>query len=144
MEFEYKTPHPESLREAKQIVFPTNRVNPPKEFFQRNKFQSFAYVAGVPRPVVNGELGTYDNPSHRHAVAELVANAFSVPTTHVFPANMTSAFVGFKGPEEAADKYIASATKRIIKRNKIEASMYSVNAPSAEEKEFVSNSADLS
>ncbi len=140
IEFTYETPHTESLREAKQIVHPTNRVNPPKEFFETNKFQSFAYVTNVPRPTVDGVLGTYDTPSHRHAVAEVVADAFSVPTTHVFTANMTSAFVGFEGPEEAAEKYAASASKRIITCEKVEVTMYSADGASTEEKEFVTDS----
>ena len=98
--FKYENPHTESKREAKPITFPSNRVNPPEEFIEAHG--AFAYVTNVPRPVVDGEIGSYDNPLHRHEVSEFVADVFSVPATNVFCANMNSAFVGFKDAKEAA------------------------------------------
>lgn len=120
--FKYEKPHAESLREAKPITFPTNRANPPKEFVEAH--QVFAYVSHVPRPVVDGELGSYDNPMHRHEVVEFVANVFSVPATNVFCANMTSAFVGFQDAKEAAKAMVESHSNRIITGKEIKPKIY--------------------
>jgi hypothetical protein len=138
MYFRYENPHVESKREPKPIVFPTNRVNPPEEFVVAHG--AFAYVTNVPRPLVNGEVGSYKNPLHRHEVTEFVADVFSVPASHVFCATMTSAFVGFKDAKEAAQAVIRSEGKRIITGKKIEATLYSEKeTPSEEEKDFVMN-----
>lgn len=139
MYFRYENPHVESKREPKPIIFPTNRVNPPEEFVQAHG--AFAYVTNVPRPLVNGEVGSYENPLHRHEVTEFVADAFSVPASHVFCATMTSAFVGFKDAKEAAQAVIRSEGKRIITGKKIEATLYSAKEYASDEvKDFVMNS----
>ena len=136
--FRYDVPHAESRREAKPINFPTNRINPPEDFV--NAHQVFAYVTNVPRPVVEGELGSYENPLHRHEVTEFVADVFSVPAANVFPATMTSAFVGFKDAKEAAEAFVKSEAKRIITREKIEAKAYEISSDDDAVKEFVSAS----
>lgn len=139
MYFRYENPHIESKREPKPIVFPTNRVNPPDDFVQAHG--AFAYVTNVPRPLVNGEVGSYENPLHRHEVTEFVANVFSVPASHVFCASMTSAFVGFKDAKEAAQAVIRSDSKRIIMGEKIEARLYSgIDNASEAERDFVKDS----
>lgn len=139
MYFRYENPHVESKREPKPIVFPTNRVNPPEEFVQAHG--AFAYVTNVPRPLVNGEVGSYENPLHRHEVTEFVADVFSVPASNVFCATMTSAFVGFKDAKDAAQAVIRSERKRIVTGKKIEATLYSGQENSSEdEKDFVTKS----
>jgi len=138
MYFKYVNPHTESKREPKPIKFPTNRFDPPAEFVEAHG--AFAYVTNVPRPVVDGELGSQGNPLHRHEVVEFVANVFSVPANDVFCANMTSAFVGFKDAKEAAEAIVKSEAKRIVKGSKIESVVYSTagsGAATDAEKEFV-------
>jgi len=142
LEFNYDPLHAESRREAKPIQYPPHRVNPSDEFLKKNGFTSFAYVNNVPRPVVDGELGVYDNPMHRHEVAEFVADVFSVPISSVFPATMSSAFIGFKNAAAAADATIASEAKRIITLHKIEASRFSLDNATEEEKNFASEFSD--
>lgn len=139
MFFKYENPHIESKREAKPIASPTNRVNPPKEFV--DAYKAFAYVTNVPRPVIGGALGSYENPLHRHEVTELVANALSVPATNVFCATMNSAFVGFEDSKEAAEVLAKSDSKRIITGEKVKAEIYqSTDGISDEETKFVSSS----
>ena len=143
MTFTYHTPHPESKREAKPITFPSNRINPPSDFIQTH--EAFAYVANVPHPVVDGELGSFDDPLHRHQVAEFVADAFGVPATQVFCANMTSAFVGFQSSQEADEAYYKHEAKRIITSEKIDMQVYKSNEGESETdavKEFISGAED--
>jgi hypothetical protein len=136
MHFKHVNPHTESKREPKPTKFPTNRFNPPAEFVEAHG--AFAYVINVPRPVVDGELGSSGNPLHRHEVVEFVANVFSVPATDVFCANMTSAFVGFTDAKEAAEAIVKSEKKRIITGNKIESTIYSSEGETTDdETEFV-------
>jgi len=136
MHFQYINPHTESKREPQPIKFPTNRFNPPAEFVEAHG--AFAYVTNVPKPVVDGELGSSGNPLHRHEVVEFVANVFSVPATNVFCANMTSAFVGFTDAKEAAEAIVNSEKKRIITGNKIDSAIYSGQGETTDaEKEFV-------
>lgn len=137
--FTYYVPHAESRREAKPIVHPTNRVNPPEDFV--SAYQSFAYVANVPRPVVHGELGNFENPLHRHEVVEFVANIFGIPASHVFPASITSAFIGFKSPKEAAEAYKRSESNRILYVH-TESKAYENDSPSKEELAFVGDNKD--
>lgn len=114
--FSYDKPIPESRREARPIVHPTNRVNPPVDFVEQHKV--FMYVSGVPRPVMDdGKLGYYKNDLDKHEVANSVANILGVPVTSVFPATMNSAFVGFENAKDAADKCLASRKKRILQYN---------------------------
>jgi hypothetical protein len=137
--FTYHVPHAESRREAKPIVHPTNRVNPPEDFVSAH--EAFAYVTNVPRPVIEGELASYDNPLHCHEVVEFVANMFGIPATHVFPATITSAFVGFKSASEAAVAYKKSESKRVV-RVHTEAKRYENDSPSDDEKSFVGTGKD--
>lgn len=137
--FTYHVPHAESRREAKPIVHPTNRVNPPEDFVSAH--EAFAYVTNVPRPVIDGELASYENPLHRHEVVEFVANLFGISATHVFPSTITSAFVGFESASAAADAYRKSESKRVV-RVHTEAKRYENDAPSEDEKTFVSAGKD--
>eukprot|EP00549_Striatella_unipunctata_P001237 CAMPEP_0118684008 /NCGR_PEP_ID=MMETSP0800-20121206/6390_1 /TAXON_ID=210618 ORGANISM="Striatella unipunctata, Strain CCMP2910" /NCGR_SAMPLE_ID=MMETSP0800 /ASSEMBLY_ACC=CAM_ASM_000638 /LENGTH=541 /DNA_ID=CAMNT_0006580637 /DNA_START=270 /DNA_END=1895 /DNA_ORIENTATION=+ len=100
-EFKRINDHAESRREP----LPDRqryRVNPAKEFVVSHA--RFLYVTGMPHPVFDDELGTFDNPLHRHRVAETAANLFGVPVLDVSPANMTSAFIGFDDPVVAKEK----------------------------------------
>jgi hypothetical protein len=137
--FTYHVPHAESRREAKPIFHPTNRVNPPEDFVSAH--EAFAYVTNVPRPVMDGELSSYENPLHRHEVVEFVANLFGISATHVFPATITSAFVGFESAKEAAEAYKKSESKRVV-RVHTEAKRYENDAPSKDEKNFVGTGKD--
>ena len=142
MYFKYVNPHSESKREPKPVKFPTNRYDPPAEFVEAHG--AFAYVTNVPRPVVDGELGSQGNPLHRHGVVEFVADVFSVPASNVFCANMTSAFIGFTDAKEAAEAIVKSEGKRIIQGSKIESVVYSTDGADAAtdaEKEFVKGAA---
>ena len=85
--------HPESLREAKPF-FPKNRLQPPLEFVMMH--QRFIFVSGLPHYVEpDGTLGELENPIHRLEVSEMVSELLEMPVASIFPASMTSAFVGY-------------------------------------------------
>ena len=93
----FNFPHPESRREPKPL-FPKNRVNPPKEFVEA--FSRFMYVWGLPQIMIDGKSADFENPLHRHEVQKAIANIFLVDLDSVFPASLTSGFVGFASSEE--------------------------------------------
>lgn len=85
--------HFESRREPKPII-PKSRKNPPEEWVKAHK--KFVFVSGLPSKILDEEEPDFDNPVHRNAVATLIASLLEVDPEQVYPANMTSAFVGFK------------------------------------------------
>ena len=104
--------HFESRREAKPD-FPKSRHNPPYDWVKANK--RFMYVTGLPHPVFDGELGDYDNPLHRTDTTMAVANLLKIPSEQVFPASMTSAFIGFKG-NTASEEFVTSLWETIAEK----------------------------
>ena len=118
--------HAESRREPRPIAHPSNRLNPTSDFIA--KYKAFAYITNVPLPTFTHDnqevVGKFDNPLHRHQVAETVANAMNIPVVDVFPATMTSAFVGFDDARIASDVYNKSESRRVIQLD-IQSSIYS-------------------
>jgi len=89
----YVSPHPESTREPVPDL-PNNRRNPPLEFVDGHV--RFAYVWGLPPLLsVDEQPGDLDNPIHSLEVQKAAAALFDVPPESVYPASISSAFVGF-------------------------------------------------
>jgi len=84
--------HFESRREPKPVI-PKTRKNPPNEWVK--SYKKFLFVSGLP-PNIFEEEADYDNPVHRNTIGTLIADLLEVEPDQVYPANMTSAFVGFK------------------------------------------------
>lgn len=90
--------HPESLREAKPFL-PKNRMQPPIEFVTSHV--RFIFLSGLPHHVEpDGTLGEMENPIHRFEVSTMVSELVGMPTQNIWPASMTSAFVGFTTKEQ--------------------------------------------
>jgi len=90
--------HPESLRDAKPL-FIKSRQQPPEKFVKSHK--RFLYVSGLPHYVAEGnQLGDYQNPVHRMEVTKSILAMLNVSSESIHPANMTSAFVGYKNKDE--------------------------------------------
>jgi len=49
----------------------------------------------------------------RHTIADTVAEKLGVPVENVFPATISTAFVGFKDAMEAAENYLQTEKKRV-------------------------------
>jgi hypothetical protein len=90
----YNLPY-ESRREPMPDI-PRMRKNPPFEWVKSHK--KFIYVSGFP-PFMEGK-GDFDNPVHRGEFAAGIASLLEVSPAQVYPASMTSAFVGWK------DRYV--------------------------------------
>ena len=89
----YVSPHPESTREP---VFdnPNGRRNPPIDFVESHT--RFIYVWGIPPLLsVDEQPGDLDNPLHSLELQKTVATLFDVSPEAVYPASISSAFVGF-------------------------------------------------
>jgi len=89
----YVSPNSESTREPVPD-FPRSRRNPPLEFVEAHS--RFIYVWGIPPLLsVDEELGDLNNPVHSLELQKTAAALFDVPPESVYPANISSAFVGF-------------------------------------------------
>jgi len=125
-EYTLNLPLTDSRREPRPIAHPTNRSSPPMDFVQgkhgtsKTPFQSFLFVQRIPHPVfeetvedasnnkkIKKMLGQFDQPTHRHSVSEYVSSILGVDISQVCPSSMTSAFVGFDSPEQAANVVLA-------------------------------------
>ena len=133
--------HPESRREPKAVV-PAVRRSPPRDFVKKlGNNAGYLYVDGLHHPIVDGDLGTWDNPLHRHEITEAVANLFEVNPLDVCPATMTSAFIIFKDYQEAARAVSKTKSKR-VKHNPVNIALYAKqedNTKEADEKATVQN-----
>jgi hypothetical protein len=99
-EVRYFAVHPESKREPKPC-YPKNRNGPPAavlDFFMR-----WMYVTGLPPALPEGGMkrggGGTLTTIQKQEVQATVTRLFEVPSRQVFPANETSAFIGFESPE---------------------------------------------
>jgi len=88
----YVSPHPESTREPVPDL-PNRRRNPPLEFVEGNT--RFIYVWGLPPLLSDEQPGDLDNPVHSLELQKTAAALFEVPPESVYPASISSAFVGF-------------------------------------------------
>jgi len=94
----YVSPHPESTREPVPDL-PSFRRNPPLEFVDAHP--RFIYVWGLPPLLsVDEEPGNLDNPLHSLELQKTAAALFDVPPESVYPASISSAFVGFPSRKE--------------------------------------------
>lgn len=83
----YNLPY-ESRREPMPDI-PKTRKNPPYEWVK--SYKKFLFVSGFP------QHDDFEDPVHRNLLfAEFIANLLDVSPEQVYPANMTSAFVGWK------------------------------------------------
>jgi hypothetical protein len=88
----YVSPHPESTREPVPDL-PNRRRNPPLEFVEAHS--RFVYVWGIPPLLsVDEQPGDLDNPLHSLELQKTAAALFDVPPESVYPASISSAFVG--------------------------------------------------
>lgn len=93
--------HPESKR-IPQPHYPPNRVHPSEDFV--NSFSRFVYVTGLP-PVMSEEGMNLRKPSvlgtlQQQEIQKIVTRLFGVVAEQVYPANETSAFIGFDSTQE--------------------------------------------
>ena len=94
----YVSPHPESAREPVPDL-PVRRRNPPLEFVEAHT--RFIYVWGIPPLLsVDEQPGDLDNPLHALELQKTAAALFDVPPEAVYPASISSAFVGFSSRKE--------------------------------------------
>mmetsp|Transcript_34072 Transcript_34072/g.80199 ORF Transcript_34072/g.80199 Transcript_34072/m.80199 type:complete len:815 (-) Transcript_34072:123-2567(-) len=94
----YVSPHPESTREPVPDL-PVRRRNPPLEFVEAHT--RFIYVWGMPPLLsVDEEPGDLDNPLHALELQKTAAALFDVPPESVYPASISSAFVGFSSRKD--------------------------------------------
>ena len=89
--------HFESRREPKPII-PKSRKDPPYKWVKDHK--KFLYVSGLPSNIFEDEEADFDNPVHRNTVSSIISSLLEVDPAQVYPAGLTSAFVGFK------DRYV--------------------------------------
>jgi len=134
-EYTLHIPHTDSRRQPRPIAYPTNRIPPPLDFVRgkhgpsKVPFKSFLFVQRIPHPVMEEMVekvvdtpddkkrtkkivGRFDQPTHRHLVSEYVASILGVDISQVCPASMTSAFVGFDSPEQAANVILAFRSRK--------------------------------
>jgi len=112
--------HPESLREAKPN-FPPNRVNPNFDFVHTNH-KRFIYVENLPHPTIDGESGDFENPLFQHEVQRTVQRlfkSFGVKAENVSPASLTSAFIGFKSPQQRDEALATGPEEKILQAEPI-------------------------
>ena len=89
----FVSPHPESTREPIPDS-PGNRRNPPLEFLEAHK--RFVYVWGLPPLLsVDEKPSDLENPLHSLELQKTTAALFDVSPEAVYPASISSAFVGF-------------------------------------------------
>lgn len=89
----FVSPHPESTREPIPDL-PSNRRNPPLEYVEGHT--RFIYVWGLPPLLsVDEQPGDLDNPLHSLELQKTTAALFDVSPESVYPASISSAFVGF-------------------------------------------------
>ncbi len=89
----FVSPHPESKREPIPDL-PSNRRNPPLEFVEAHT--RFIYVWGLPPLLsVDEQPGDLENPLHSLELQKTTAALFDVSPESVYPASISSAFVGF-------------------------------------------------
>jgi len=89
----FVSPHPESTREPVPDL-PNSRRNPSLEFVEAHT--RFIYVWGLPPLLsVDEEPGDLDNPVHSLELQKTAAALFEVLPESVYPASISSAFVGF-------------------------------------------------
>lgn len=115
--------HFESRREPQPII-PKHRRNPPYEWVK--SYKKFLFVSGLPSEILEEE-NDYDNPVHRNAISTLIASLLDVKPEQVFPASMTSAFVGIKDRYmtlEAAEKLEEAIHQEIVMTSPIKISAY--------------------
>mmetsp|Transcript_6997 Transcript_6997/g.7786 ORF Transcript_6997/g.7786 Transcript_6997/m.7786 type:complete len:850 (-) Transcript_6997:39-2588(-) len=89
----YVSPHPESTRLPVPDL-PNRRRNPPVDFVEAHS--RFIFVWGIPPLLsVDDQPGDLDNPLHLLELQKTAAALFDVPPESVYPASISSAFVGF-------------------------------------------------
>jgi len=96
---EYLNEHADSRREPKPY-FGKDRLNPPLTFVER--YSRFLYVSGLPPLFVHEELGNLENTVHSKMMQKTIGELAGVDSSQVFPASITSGFVGFHSPKELA------------------------------------------
>ena len=101
--------HPQSQREPKPF-FPKGRAQPPKEFLEAHA--RFLFVTGLP-PDVDGRDIT--DPLFRRSLQKQIAKLVGVDSQAVFPANATSAFVGFDSSEELSRALVVGPVEPTLK-----------------------------
>jgi len=93
-QLQFIAPHPESTREPIPDL-PKGRRNPPLEFVESHT--RFLYVWGLPPLLsVDEQPGDLENPLHALELQKTAAALFDVSPESVYPASISSAFIGFK------------------------------------------------
>lgn len=97
-QLKFVSPHPESTREPLPDR-PGNRRNPPLEFVEAHT--RFIYVWGLPPLLsVDEQPGDLDNPLHALELKKTAAALFDASPESVYPASISSAFVGFSTAQD--------------------------------------------
>lgn len=134
-DFRFWNVHPDSKREP-MPYYPRNRTNPHPlivEFFSR-----WLYVTNLPPALSEEGMKFGDNPSkltvrQQQHIQTTVTRQFGVSLDQVYPANETSAFIGFEAPQKRDLVAKRGPSDKVLTRP-ITASAYT---PSEEEKDNV-------
>ena len=109
--------HPESKREPKPY-YPKTRADPAPEFV--DFYKRWMFVTGLP-PAVSDEgmkhgVASELTVTQQQEIEMTVTKLLGVSSEQVFPANETSAFVGFEIPEERATVLQAGPKEKTLSR----------------------------
>ena len=109
--------HPESKREPKPY-YPKNRADPAPEFV--DFYKRWMFVTGLP-PAVSDEgmkhgVANALTVTQQQEIEMAVTKLLGVSSEQVFPANETSAFVGFEIPEDREAVLQAGPKERALSR----------------------------
>lgn len=109
--------HPESKREPKPY-YPKNRANPPPEFV--DYYKRWMFVTGLPPALSDDGMkhgeSTALTVTQEQEIEMTVTRLLGVTSEQVFPANETSAFVGFEAPEDREAVFDGGPNEKTIAR----------------------------
>lgn len=109
----YISPHPESKREPIPDL-PSQRRNPPTDFVEAHS--RFIYVWGLPPLLsVDEQPGDLNNPLHSLELQKTTAALFEVPPESVYPASISSAFVGLPSRKDQRFALEFGPVQKVIK-----------------------------